>query len=260
MTLSFGIRRTAAMSLLAQGAYPALVPGPALKTRTEDELDGCADEVDAALKPMRPGTNGRKGLQLEGRFLSSTDGSLPATPDPQEFGSAELDKDTRQLLLDFYRTHTGMSPPDRKHHHAIPTMRRVVDDILAKHGIAYNGMLQRLQLESQPEDMSVIGSIAKTMFKDDTTNWGRIVSLVAFGAVACSRLMELQRERCVEMVAEQISSYLISEQHDWFLNNKGWHGFVEFFHVEDMESVVRNALMAVVGCAGLGAGLALLIR
>ncbi|KAL0167234.1 hypothetical protein M9458_039078, partial [Cirrhinus mrigala] len=70
-------------------------------------------------------------------------------------------------------------------------------------------------LDSQPDDMSVIGSIAKTMFKDDTTNWGRIVSLVAFGAVMCSQLRELKRDRC-------ISSYLISEQHNWLLNNKGW--------------------------------------
>lgn len=83
-------------------------------------------------------------------------------------------------------------------------------------------MLQRLELDSQPDDMSIVGSIAKTMFKDDTTNWGRIVSLVAFGAAACSQLRELKRDRCVEMVAEQISSYLISEQHNWLLNNKGW--------------------------------------
>ncbi|XP_016121174.1 induced myeloid leukemia cell differentiation protein Mcl-1 homolog [Sinocyclocheilus grahami] len=121
-------------------------------------------------------------------------------------------------------------------------------------------MLQRLQLESQADDMSFIGCIAETMFNDNTTNWGRIVSLVAFGAVVCSRLKELQRERCVETVAQQISSYLISDQHDWLLNNKGWHGFVEFFRVEDVESVIRNALMAVVGCAGIGAGLAFLIR
>lgn len=84
------------------------------------------------------------------------------------------------------------------------------------------GMLQRLQLDSEPDDMSFISCIAKTMFKDHTTNWGRIVSLVAFGAVVCTHLKELQRERCVEMVAEQISSYLISEQHDWLLNNKSW--------------------------------------
>ncbi|KAL0167235.1 hypothetical protein M9458_039079, partial [Cirrhinus mrigala] len=138
MTLSFGIRRTAALNILTQGAHTTLVPGPgpAFKVRTEDELDGCADEMDAALKPLRPGTNGLKGLQLEG-FLSAADGSLPSTPDPQELGSAELDRDTRQLLLDFYRTHTGMCPPDRKHHQALPTMKRVVDDILVKHRIAY---------------------------------------------------------------------------------------------------------------------------
>lgn len=84
------------------------------------------------------------------------------------------------------------------------------------------GMLHRIELESQPDDMSFISCIAKTMFKDDTTNWGRIVSLVAFGAVVCSHLKELQREQCIETVAQQISSYLISEQHDWLLNNKGW--------------------------------------
>ncbi|XP_016345360.1 induced myeloid leukemia cell differentiation protein Mcl-1 homolog isoform X2 [Sinocyclocheilus anshuiensis] len=257
MTLSL-VRRTAAVSLL--GAHTALVPAAALKARSEDELDGCADEPDAAGKPVRPGANGLRGLQLDGRFVSAADGSLPSTPDPQELGSAELDRDTRQLLLDFYRTHTGMCPQDRKQHHALPTMTQVVADILLKHEIAYKGMLQRLQLESQADDMSFISCIAETMFNDNTTNWGRIVSLVAFGAVVCSRLKELQRERCVETVAQQISSYLISEQHDWLLNNKGWHGFVEFFCVEDVESVIRNALMAVVGCAGIGAGLAFLIR
>ncbi|KAF4100945.1 induced myeloid leukemia cell differentiation protein Mcl-1a [Onychostoma macrolepis] len=254
MALSL-VRRTAAMSLLAQGAHTTRMP--ALKGRAEDELDGCADETE---KLVRPGTNGLKGLTLEGRFVSAADSSLPSTPDPQELGSAELERDTRQLLSDFYRAHTGMCPPDRKRHHALPTMTRIVADLLLKHHIAYKGMLQRLELESQADDMSFIGCIAKTMFKDDATNWGRVVSLVAFGAEVCSRLKEQQRERCIEAVAQEISSYLISEQLHWLLNNKGWHGFVEFFHVEDVESVVRNTLMAVVGCAGIGAGLALLIR
>ncbi|MCM8651811.1 hypothetical protein MZO44_17170, partial [Lactiplantibacillus sp. E932] len=90
--------------------HTALAPAPALKARTEDELDGCADETDAAMKPFRPGTNGLKGLHLDGRYVSAADGSLPNTPDPQEFGSAELGRDTRRLLLDFYRTHTGLCP------------------------------------------------------------------------------------------------------------------------------------------------------
>ncbi|XP_077101793.1 induced myeloid leukemia cell differentiation protein Mcl-1a [Siphateles boraxobius] len=258
MTLTLGIRRTAAMSLLAQGAHTTLVPS--LKTRTEDELDGCADEMDSALKPVRPGTNGLKGLQLDGRFVSATDGSLPSTPDSLELGSAELDRDTRQLLLVFYRTHTGMCSPEQNHNSALPTMRRVVGEILEKHQIVYKGMLQRLHMDSQPDSMDFIGSIAKNMFSDGGTNWGRITSLVAFGAVVCSRLKECQREECVEAVAQQISSYLISEQHHWLQKNNGWEGFVQFFREEDVESLVRSALMAVVGCAGIGAGLAFLMR
>lgn len=255
MALSLDFRRTATMSFFAQG-----VQTPTLKTCVEDELDGYIEEEEAPLKRLRPGTNGLKGLQLDGRFVSATDGSLPTTPDPEELDYAELERDTRQLLLDFYRTHTGMCPVDRKLHHAIPTMKRVVDNILVKHQIAYKGMIQRLQLDSQPASLDFIRCIASTMFKDGVTNWGRIASLVAFGAVVCSRLKELQQDQCVERVAEQISSYLTSEQQDWILKNKSWHGFVEFFHQEDVESVVRHGLLALVGCAGIGAGLAFLIR
>ncbi|KAI7798672.1 induced myeloid leukemia cell differentiation protein Mcl-1a [Triplophysa rosa] len=261
MSLSVTLRRTAALSLLAQGAHTAPLPRHALlKTQTEDELDGYAEEIEPVSKPRRPGTNGLKGLHLDGRFVSAADASLPSTPDPQEFGSAELERDTRQLLVDFYRTHTGMCSPGRNTHPALPTLRRVVDDILEKHRITYKGMAQRLQLDSQSDDMDFISSIAHKMFSDGSTNWGRITSLVAFGAVVCVRLKELQKEICVDRVAEHISSFLISEQRDWLLSNKGWHGFVEFFRVEDVESVVRNALMAFAGVASIGAGLAFLIR
>lgn len=35
---------------------------------------------------------------------------------------------------------------------------------------------------------------------------------------------------------------------------------MEFFHVEDLESGIRNVLLAFAGVAGVGAGLAYLIR
>lgn len=90
-----------------------------------------------------------------------------------------------------------------------------------------SGMAQRLQLDSQSDDMDFIGSIAQKMFSDGSTNWGRITSLVAFGAVLCVRLKELQKENCVERVAEHISSFLISEQQDWLQRNKGWVSWVQ---------------------------------
>lgn len=137
MTLSFEFRQKAKVSHFAQNVHTTLAP--TLKTRVEDELDGYTDEDETPLKWARPGTNSLKGLQLDGRFVSANGGSLPTTPDPEEHDYAELESDTRQLLLDFYRTHTGMCPVDRKLHHAIPTMRRVVDNILVKHQIAYKG-------------------------------------------------------------------------------------------------------------------------
>ncbi|KAJ8267506.1 hypothetical protein COCON_G00126780 [Conger conger] len=140
------------------------------------------------------------------------------------------------------------------------TRRRMVSDVITKHQIAYNGMIQRLCLDERDDDMSFVATVAENLFSDGSTNWGRIVSLVAFGATVCQHLKEAGREGCVDQVGVQISSYLLNHKKDWLLSNNGWDGFVEVFHVEDPESVVRNALMAFAGVAGLGAGLAYLIR
>lgn len=43
-------------------------------------------------------------------------------------------------------------------------------------------------------------------------------------------------------------------------SQRGWDGFVEFFHVEDLEGGIRNVLLAFASVAGVGAGLAYLIR
>ncbi|MBN3323367.1 MCL1 protein, partial [Atractosteus spatula] len=122
------------------------------------------------------------------------------------------------------------------------------------------GMIAKLGLEQKGEDVSFVTGVAKSLFSDGKTNWGRIASLVSFGAVVAKQMKDSGRERCVEAVGQAISDYLLQDQREWLLNNRGWDGFVEFFHVEDPESTIRNALMAFAGVAGLGAGLALLIR
>ncbi|XP_076862727.1 induced myeloid leukemia cell differentiation protein Mcl-1a [Brachyhypopomus gauderio] len=271
------MKRTTAIGLLCNGAqngvdnnfFLGLTENPTamapFKKTTEDELDGTADDADGW--PVKPGKNG-KGLVFDTHFPQSSneDGSLPTSPDSQEslsdFSScfSELDRETRELIGDFYRIYTGLPQRSRTKHNAMSTLRRVVGDVICKHRIAYNGMVQKLKLEGQGEDLEVVTSVAKSMFSDGMTNWGRVASLLAFGAVVCEQLKQSGRERCVDTVAQHIASYLTSYQHEWLLNNKSWDGFTEFFRVEDPESVVRNALMAVAGFAGLGAGLALLIR
>ncbi|XP_061110272.1 induced myeloid leukemia cell differentiation protein Mcl-1-like [Conger conger] len=233
-----------------------------------DELDNYSDEVDnVSRQPASKNVNKSK-LTLKNwpSVSSNEDGSLPSSPDsPSECMTlAEykggLGRDTQELLGHFFRIYTGLSPPGRSRSKALSTLKRVVSDVITKHQIAYNGMIQRLCLDERDDDMSFVATVAENLFSDGSTNWGRIVSLVAFGATVCQHLKEAGREGCVDQVGVQISSYLLNHKKDWLLSNNGWDGFVEVFHVEDPESVVRNALMAFAGVAGLGAGLAYLIR
>ncbi|KAJ8398435.1 hypothetical protein AAFF_G00426900 [Aldrovandia affinis] len=217
--------------------------------KSEDELD--MDEVDnCPCATTEPGKNIRvKPLVLGNRFPQSTneDGSLPSSPDTPSPGCGKMpefpaspngkfEKETQQLLELFYRIYTGDSRSGRNHTKALSTMRRVVENLIEKHHFAYNGMIHKLSLDQQEDSLSFISCVAKNLFSDGTTNWGRIASLVAFGALVCKHLKESGREHCVPVVSQEISSYLLSDQRDWLLNNKGWEGFVEFFHVEDPES------------------------
>lgn len=152
-------------------------------------------------------------------------------------------------------------------------------------------MISRINVD-QTDDMSVVTTVATELFSDGITNWGRIASLLAFGAVLSKHLHDSGRSQCVSVVGDKISSYLLFAQKDWLLKNKAWvslrfeavcvcvslkvirkrvlvfwlsfcvlqDGFVEFFHVQDTEAAVRNALMAIGSVATFGAALVYWIR
>jgi len=173
----------------------------------------------------------------------------------------ELDMATRNLIGVFLQSHTGLKHPRCSQPKALATMERVVNSLVIKHAIAYKGMVKRLDLDERGEDMSVLTDVATETFSDGKINWGRIASLLGFSAVLCDHLKTRQLEHCIEEVATLISSYLLTHQRDWLINNKEWDGFVEFFHEEeDSESVVRGALVTLLGAVGLGAGLLCLVR
>ncbi|XP_008429101.1 induced myeloid leukemia cell differentiation protein Mcl-1b [Poecilia reticulata] len=214
-------------------------------------------------------SNGYVAKSLPESSDDSDEGSLPCTPAQQDgetdasavrASNQVLDNDTTELISSFLRNFTGLSKCRWSQNKALSTMKRVVEDVLSKHRYAYNGMLSKLALDNQPDNMGFVTEVAESLFSDGTTNWGRIVSLVAFGAVVCQHLKERGREHCVDLVSQEISTYLLAKQRDWLAKNNSWEGFVEFFRVSDPESTVRNTLMAFVGVAGIGATLAFLIR
>lgn len=97
------------------------------------------------------------------------------------------------------------------------------------------GMLVKLNLDRRGHDMSVISSVAKELFSDGITNWGRIASLLAFGAVVARYEKESGRGDCVSLVAEELSFFLMHDQKEWLLKNNSWVSWRythSFNHVE----------------------------
>ncbi|KAL6488564.1 hypothetical protein MHYP_G00023050 [Metynnis hypsauchen] len=223
-----------------------------------------------SLLAKRPLTLGISSQARPPRIAAVRDGSLPTSPasdcgelelDADQFKESEtLDRDTSDIVIDFLQNFTGLSRSYGRHSGVVQTIRRVVDGLVVKHELVYKGMLTRLGMEDRGDDMIIIRTVAKELFSDGITNWGRIASLLAFGAVVCQHQNQMGRGHCVSLVGQEISSYLLSDQKDWLLKNKAWDGFVEFFHVPDPESKMRNALMALITAAGVGAGLVLLTR
>ena len=70
--------------------------------------------------------------------------------------------------------------------------------------------------------MGFVSKIATNIFNDGTRNWGRIASLIAFGASLCQHFNEIGREDCVALVGEEISLYLLTAHMDWLIRNDSW--------------------------------------
>uniref|UniRef100_A0A493U0E8 MCL1 apoptosis regulator, BCL2 family member n=1 Tax=Anas platyrhynchos platyrhynchos TaxID=8840 RepID=A0A493U0E8_ANAPP len=121
------------------------------------------------------------------------------------------------------------------------------------------GMLRKLEIKKE-EDLQAVGEVAAHLFSDGVTNWGRVVTLISFGAFVARHLKSVKQEKSIGSLARIITDALVSSKREWLVSQGGWEGFVDFFRVEDLEGSIRNVLMAFAGVAGLGASLAYMIR
>ncbi|XP_061630915.1 induced myeloid leukemia cell differentiation protein Mcl-1 homolog [Phyllopteryx taeniolatus] len=182
----------------------------------------------------------------------------PPQPPPQLRTPADPDvlrTDTRRLIGRFLSDFTGLTTATWIQSKAQSTMKRVVAGLVDKHSIRYNGIISQLALDGRGHDMAFVSEVARILFGDGTTNWGRVASLVAFAAVVSRALKEKRRESCVELVAQEVSTYLLSHQRTWLVQHNAWDGFAEFFEEDDLESRLRNVLSAFVGLACVAAAL-----
>ncbi|XP_056266815.1 induced myeloid leukemia cell differentiation protein Mcl-1 homolog [Pseudoliparis swirei] len=169
-----------------------------------------------------------------------------------------LDRETRQLVECFLEEFVGLAHL-RSESEALSTMKRVVGDILTTHTCAYEGMIEELSLDDSGDDVRFVGKVANCLFEDGVASWGRVAGFLAFGAAVCRRLNETGRGTLVKPVGCEISTYLLTHQTEWLVDNNSWNGFVEFFRVAEPEATSTGALETCAKCVGIGATLTLLI-
>lgn len=111
--------------------------------------------------------------------------------------------------------------------HSMLTNDHLISDI------SHAGMLKRLDMDHKDDSMSFVKDVAESTFSDGTTNWGRIATLIAFGAVLSTHLKGAGRPECVDAVADQISSYLAIQKYEWLINNNTWVSLCPWCHGDD---------------------------
>ncbi|XP_053331119.1 induced myeloid leukemia cell differentiation protein Mcl-1 [Spea bombifrons] len=249
---------------------PRLPPLEKKRERCEEDEEGGAE---VSPRPLLNGFGYKAGGSLPSsqEELEESDVEMEASsrgstspPDSPTCPKDNLYRDTQQLLVDYFREYAGAKKSSlvlasaglRK---AMDTLRRVGGDIIDKHQIAFQGMLTRISINSS-QDVRKLSHVPNLVFNDGITNWGRIVTVISFGAFVAKHLKSMHLEDSIITLAESFTEFLMTSKREWIVQHKGWDGFVEFFHVEDYESGIRTVLMAFAGVAGLGASLAYMIR
>ncbi|KAM6039411.1 induced myeloid leukemia cell differentiation protein Mcl-1 [Chlamydotis macqueenii] len=222
----------------------------------EQELDGCEPEPERGpagdslpgTPPGPPDELRLDSLELIGRYLREAAGEAEPEPGVKKLFPGRLGGPGRPG-----------GAGDAAMEKALETLRRVGNGVMQKHELAFQGMLRKLEIQKE-EDLQSVREVAAHVFSDGVTNWGRVVTLISFGAFVAKHLKSINQEQCISSLAGIITDALVSSKREWLVSQGGWEGFVNFFQVEDLEGSIRNILMAFAGVAGLGASLAYMIR
>ncbi|KAM6168825.1 induced myeloid leukemia cell differentiation protein Mcl-1 isoform 2-T2 [Erethizon dorsatum] len=190
----------------------------------EEELDGYEPE------PLgkRPAVLPLLELVGEAGKNPSADGSLPSTPPPAEEEEDELYRQSLEIISRYLREQAtgakdskplaGAGAASRK---ALETLRRVGDGVQRNHETAFQGMLRKLDIKNE-DDVKSLSRVMVHVFSDGVTNWGRIVTLISFGAFVAKHLKSINQESCIEPLAESITDVLVQTKRDWLVKQRGW--------------------------------------
>ncbi|XP_069319814.1 induced myeloid leukemia cell differentiation protein Mcl-1-like [Eulemur rufifrons] len=189
------------------------------------------------------------------------DGSLPSKPLRAEAEEDHLYWQSLEIISQyFWEQATGGKDPkpmvrfggaSRK---ALETLRRVGENVQRRHEIAFQGMVRKLDIRNV-DGVKYLSEVMVCVLNENVISWGRITTLISFGACVAKHLKSINQERYIEPLAESITDVIVTKKRDWLVEQRGWDGFVEYFHLDDLESDMRTVLLAFAVAAGIAAGL-----
>lgn len=89
-------------------------------------------------------------------------------------------------------------------------------------------MLQRLSIQTE-DDIQKLSEVPPMVFNDGITNWGRIVTLISFGAFVAKHLKSVKLEDCIRHLASNFTDYLMSQKREWIVQHNGWVSIVRLW-------------------------------
>ena len=99
------------------------------------------------------------------------------------------------------------------------TMRRTVRELSSRHDIAFKGMVNKLNLDSN-NPFQTFAHVADEIFDDGQINWGRIVAVYAFAARLAAR--ETGKNDFPKKISLFVGKYVANKLGKWILDNGGW--------------------------------------
>lgn len=87
--------------------------------------------------------------------------------------------------------------------------------------LSFPGMLQRLPIQDE-NDIQRLSEVPSMVFNDGITNWGRIVTLISFGAFVAKHLKIIKLEHCTRQLADNFADYLMTQKREWIVQHNGW--------------------------------------
>ena len=129
-------------------------------------------------------------------------------------------KVTRELAeytVNYFAQNSGAKPTST---HA-ETLKRTMDEVSTRHKLVFSNMAQKLEISKDNlEDVFI--NVVEEMFTDNQLNWGRIVTIYAFGGHIARYCKRSGMVDLLPRLIQVLSEYTTRRLGPWIDHEGGW--------------------------------------